>query len=30
MSIHGTFKLESAHIVEIEEYEEIVKEKREV
>ena len=30
MDLHGLFKLQQAHIVEIEEYEEIVKEKREI
>eukprot|EP00392_Amoebophrya_sp_AT5.2_P006252 g6262.t1 len=30
MSIHGIFSVDSAHIVEIEEYEEVVKEKREI
>lgn len=30
MNLHGIFKLEAAHIVEVEEYEEIVKEKREI
>ena len=30
MNVHGCFKLEAAHVVELEEYEEIVKEKREI
>merc|ERR1711865_343663 len=30
MSIHGIFSVDNAHVVEVEEYEEIVKEKREI